>query len=447
MPATEEPEEHRVVGHDRFDDITWRGTLDECRPLRELRSAGRDVHRGFGGLLADLHAGLYKSNPEMVAPMPKEAAWQAAAVEKSWSTKEWAQTRETSVLDEMLSAIGTMAAGQAALDELKKQQLKKPASSEESDSIQLTPQQTRAIARAAAQAAKKEVSETEAVLAAWGLESGQLEHLPLGRRVELAQRLTREQKMKDLAAMVGAMRALASGLHRRRVTAKPAEVVGVEPGNDVRRLLPSELALLAHPVLRYEGVRRLVTGQALQWQKATRERQGRGPLIVLCDVSGSTKGRQEALIKGIALGLLEIAHRQKRGFAGVVFSSAGQFQTFEFPAGKMDPEALLGFATTFYNGGTDWETPLREALRLQSLSPYKHGDVVLITDGLCGLSEEFKAELAAQQAKRDLRVLGVLAQAGAHSGDAMAFCDQVIVTSDLNKAAAEIMGGVVEDRA
>lgn len=106
---------------------------------------------------------------------------------------------------------------------------------------------------------------------------------------------------------------------------------------------------------------------------------------------------------------------------------------------------MLGFATSFYGGGTDWEPPLREALRLQALSPYKQGDVVLIT-GLCALSAEFTAELMAEKAKRDLRVLGVLAQAGTDGPEALGFCDQVIVTKDLNAAAAEILGGVVEDR-
>ncbi len=43
-------------------------------------------------------------------------------------------------------------------------------------------------------------------------------------------------------------------------------------------------------------------------------------------------------------------------------------------------------------------------------------------------------------------MLGVLSQAGSHSDAALGFCDQVIVTKDLSAAAAEIMGGVVEDR-
>ena len=424
---------------------------------------------GFGGLLGDLHSGLYKPDPHLVpeAEVPAEVGWQRAAVQRCWETKEWAQTREASVLDEVLSALGTLAAGEAALSELEKQADAPPPAvpgaaggstqTGEAPGVgqpapgqrpgdQKTPKQVRSLSRAIRDAAKQEVTSTQQAMAAWGIAAGDLQRLPLGQRIELARRLIREPKLCDMAEVVGAMRALGAGLHLRRVTAKPAEVVGVTPGRDVTRLLPSELALLAHPVLRYEGVRRLVSGEALMWEKAARERRGRGPMIVLCDTSGSTEGRQEVLIKGIALGLLEIARRQKRGFAGVVFSSAGELQSFEFPAGKVEPEALLGFATTFYGGGTDWESPLREALRLQALSPFRQGDVVLITDGLCALPAAFTAELMAEKAKRDLRVLGVLSQAGAHSGAALGFCDQVIVTGDLNAAATEILGGVVEDR-
>ena len=439
----EPEEEHRVVGHDHFDDLVWRDTLSECQPLRDLRTAGREVHPGFGGLLADLHAGLYKPAPHLVDDAPDEAEWQRSAVEKSWESAEWAQTRETSVLDEMLSAIGTMAAGAAALEELKKAAQPAGATPGSAAPSEVTPQQARLIARAAARAAKKEVAETEAVLASWGLDPGALQHLPLGKRVELARKLAKTAKLRQMADIVDAMRSLAGGLHQRRVTAKPSEVVGVEIGSDLRRLLPSELAMLAHPALRYEAVRRLVTGQSLQWQKATREKQGRGPLVVCCDTSNSTKGPQEMMIKGIGMGLLEIARRQRRNFAGVVFGSREQIETFEFRGGKVDPEALIGFATLFFNGGTDWEAPLMEALRLQQQSPYRNGDIVLITDGICALSPEFTAALAAEKERRRVNVVGVLV--GADSADTMRFCDTVIQTSDLSRVAADILATVVED--
>lgn len=149
---------------------------------------------------------------------------------------------------------------------------------------------------------------------------------------------------------------------------------------------------------------------------------------------------------GLALGLLEIAKRQKRGFAGVVFSSQTECKTFEFPGRRVSAEALLGFATTFFGGGTDWETPLREGLRLQQLSPYRNGDIVLMSDGLCNLPEGVREELEAEKTRRDLRVLGVLAQAGQNSPAAMWFCDRVIATSGLATAAEEIMADAAGDR-
>lgn len=47
---------------------------------------------------------------------------------------------------------------------------------------------------------------------------------------------------------------------------------------------------------------------------------------------------------------------------------------------------------------------------------------------------------------RDLRVIGVLAQAGSHATGALAFCDRVIESRDLAAAAADILQSVVEDR-
>ncbi len=461
LAAEGEPEDQRVVENDRFDRLTWRNTLDECPALRQLRVKGEAKRPGFGGLLADLHAGLYKPDPHLLdaSAIRANAEWQRAAVERSWDSKEWGQTREASVLDEVLSALGTLAAGNEALKVLDEQvpvldeqvpPVANTAGTEPADASAaaspMTPQQVRSVARAAAHAAKQEVTEAQQVLAGWGLDQGSLQRLPLGRRIELAQRLMHEAKLRSLAEIVGAMRALAAGLHKRRVTARAAEVVGVELGRDVTRLVPSELARLAHPLLRYESMQRLSSGQALQWRKAERQPQGRGPMIVLCDTSGSTAGRQEVLIKGLALGLLEVAKRQKRNYAGIVFSGPTECLPFEFPVGKVDPEALLDFAVTAFGGGTDWETPLREAMRLQLAAPYRQGDIVLITDGLCRLSEEFTSELLRMKRDRDVRVVGVLAQAGANAHDALDFCDRVIETRDLNAVAAEVLGEVVEER-
>lgn len=461
----EDDEEPRVVEHDSFDDIVWQQAMDASGELRKVRQEGNELRRGFGGLLGDIHAGLYKMAPRLLpeGEAPTGSRWQRESIEKTWQTTEWEQTREASVMDEVLSALGTIAAGRAALDELQKQQEEQqqktpggagspgdPGSGQgdtgDGQAPELTPQQSRALARAMRDAAGKEVERTAGAMVAWGLDPGSLTQMPLEERITLARRLVREQKLRDLGEIAGAMRALGAGIHSRRVTKKPASIVGIETGGKVGQLLPSEMAALGHPILGAEAKSRLVRGQMMQWRKAGREKQGRGPLVVLCDASGSTEGQQELLIKGLALGLLEIAKRQKRSFAGVVFSSATECKTFEFPGGRVSAEALLGFATTFFGGGTDWEAPLREGLRLQQLSPYRNGDIVLITDGLCGLPPEFREELNAEKKRRDLRVLGVLAQSGESSPAAMGFCDRVIATSDLAAAAEEIMGEMAADR-
>ena len=219
-----------------------------------------------------------------------------------------------------------------------------------------------------------------------GALTGRFAAQPLGRRTERARRLTREQKLVDLIQAVGAMRAPAVGLHRRRVAAKPAEIVGGTPG------------LCHHPpsALGTRGPAPLNT--PLRGGPAAGQRRG-------TDVAEGGPGRPGARADDRALRRVRLnerpsggAHQRhypgaarerapsERGFAGVVFSSAGQLQTFEFPGGRVEPEATLGFAATFYGGGTDWDTSPREALRPQVLSPYKQRDVVVITDRLCALS-------------------------------------------------------------
>ena len=443
------PDEPRTVDHDRYDDLTWLNTLGRATALRDLLQRGRTRHPGFGGLMADLFAGFYKVDPRLLPP-GNANRWQRDVVRKTWETASWEQTREGSVLDETLSALGVLAAGEAIFDELQPPGTEDGGADSSPDSSSGPP--TGPLARAAARAAQKQVAETEECFAAWGIDPSQLQHLPLDRRIALARELTRNANLKRLADTVGAMRAFAAGAHRSRLTARTGATTGIHTGADPARLLPQEIALLGHPATRAEGMRRLATRSALLWQRKLQQKTGRGPLIVLCDASGSTKHALseglsiEGAIRAVALGLGEIASRQRRAWAGIVFSGPGDFATFLASRGHLDPESLLQFATASYGGGTDWDGPLREAMRLiDAESDLTAADIVLVTDGICQLSEDCTAEIATRRRAKGTHVLGLLV--GDNPADTLRpFCDQVVVTADLLRAAETVIRDLATDR-
>ena len=88
-----------------------------------------------------------------------------------------------------------------------------------------------------------------------------------------------------------------------------------------------------------------------------------GDIICMLDESSSAES-QAPWCKAVALALLDIAMRDQRRFAVIHFAGVGDVQTDLFLPGQYDREDVLRCAETFLNGNTDYETPLREALRL-----------------------------------------------------------------------------------
>ncbi len=65
-------------------------------------------------------------------------------------------------------------------------------------------------------------------------------------------------------------------------------------------------------------------------------------------------------------------------------------------------EDKIRAAETFLDGGTDFHTPLNEALRLIQEDGFENADIVFITDGECDLSENYIEELRTAQSRETL---------------------------------------------
>jgi uncharacterized protein with von Willebrand factor type A (vWA) domain len=86
---------------------------------------------------------------------------------------------------------------------------------------------------------------------------------------------------------------------------------------------------------------------------------------------------------------------------------------------------LLLFLQGGFNGGTNFEPPLRRAIDLiAGYDNYLKADVLMISDGDCNLSTEFNAYLKGQKQLLDCSIYSVLC-AGHRAEDG--FSDEVIV--------------------
>jgi uncharacterized protein with von Willebrand factor type A (vWA) domain len=121
---------------------------------------------------------------------------------------------------------------------------------------------------------------------------------------------------------------------------------------------------------------------------------------------------REAWAKACALALLDQARHAGRDFVGILFSAADKIQVFRFPADQPAEIAqVLDFAETFLGGGTSYQTPLSAAGELLEEefndAARTRGDIVVITDDDCGVTEEWMRGWNDAKHRLGFRVFGV----------------------------------------
>ena len=173
--------------------------------------------------------------------------------------------------------------------------------------------------------------------------------------------------------------------------------------------------------------------QIKQYRRREPVYKGMGDIICCLDESGSTEGETAAWGKAVAMTLLEIAAENRRSFALIHFAGSSSCQVDIFRPGKYTLEDKLSAAETFLGGGTNFERPVREAIRLMDTEGFEKADMVFITDGECELPDACQQELQVSQAVYHFTVTGILLDKGrAGMGFSLEpFCQKIYRTSEL----------------
>ncbi|MBT3151590.1 VWA domain-containing protein [Streptomyces sp. CHD11] len=255
----------------------------------------------------------------------------------------------------------------------------------------------RAAARNATATAAEAVRREAALTRAWGVGPGELERMPFDERARLAERL-RGGRLARWAELIGRFRRMADGERARKVENAMGELVGVTLGDDLSRVIPSELATLGVPELRAVFAARYAAGELMLYDAQGEQSTGRGAVIACVDTSHSMYAEgpggitREAWSKACALALLDQARHAGRDFVGILFSAADRLQVFRFPGDRpADITDVLDFAETFLGGGTDFQRPLSTAVEILEEefddTARGRGDIVMITDDACEVTE------------------------------------------------------------
>ncbi|OUC92086.1 VWA domain-containing protein [Streptomyces swartbergensis] len=510
------PDRHTAaVVADRFDRMTWRDTYEQSAALRELAEELDARHDHATDLLTDVFLAAYKAGPRLREPAEMEPSrllnhqvvtsllespgfaelhretagdpyaaamavlaqapalrgllertreareragqaqqgQQAAEVAASAVAEALRQAAEEAGQDGTVPAPAADAVRQAVEAAEAAGAAARRAAEDAAQALGAAAPGVRAGARNAAAKAAEAVRQESALMRAWGVGLGELERMPFDRRVRLAERL-RTGRFAQWAELIGRFRQMARGERARKVEHATGELVGVTLGNDLSRVIPSELANLGLPELRAVFAVRYAAGELMLYDSQGEQTAGQGAIIACVDTShsmyeaGPGGVTREAWAKGCALALLDQAREAGRDFVGILFSAPGRIQVFRFPAGRSaGTDRVLDFAESFLGGGTSYQTPLSAAGELLEEefddTSRGRGDIVMITDDDCGVTEEWMRGWNEAKRRLGFRVFGVVVGAprvGEAGSVLEALCDNLRSVEDLTDvhAAADL---------
>lgn len=234
--------------------------------------------------------------------------------------------------------------------------------------------------------ANQQVGEAEEVASALGSgvgdQDGTDEQTDIKKRLQLFEQIKHNEQLRQIMEQAGRFRRAAQSMQRQRTTRGQTEIGDIGLGGDVRRLTASERMRLGCGIPEIEDMTALkvLSKTALERKRIAPEPLGRGPIIVLCDESGSMGGDRIVTAKAMCLALAWIAKNQNRPFALCGFRNRGRWEAFE--AGKVDQARMLKWLAVKNCGGTSSEALLVETVEQWETFDWKEkADIITITDG------------------------------------------------------------------
>jgi uncharacterized protein with von Willebrand factor type A (vWA) domain len=469
---------------DSWDRRSFERLLSLSTKLQDTAEAGQNYLGNFTDLLGDQWNALYKQSPEV---LPETELTQRARNNKPWleqmmTSSEYEELRKNTTLNDLGSAIGTLSLGEQMVEKIKlkleqDEELKKLQEEQEKlrkeqqklenavhkrslegknptkgqkdklDQNQQARQQAQQqmqeklasgmdmgqMMQQASSQAKETQDSLEDLTAgpAAGSGSGELQRIPLREQLELAEVLKMNRDFKKVAEWAGRFKRIARKKQKSKHT-ESNERSGVKIGNDIEKLLPSEIAAMKRPETKLDFMRRFVEGQTLQYSTEGKEELGKGPIVFCIDQSGSmSPSRSQSA--GFALALAMIAKAQKRDFAFIPFAHHSE-RARTFKKGKIPPKEMVRIGTDFLGGGTDFNSPLNESLEVIKKSAFKNADIVFLTDGEASVNDDVLSRLEETKSKKKTRLMAVL-MGSARQGTVETFADEIIMANDFMDAA------------
>ena len=251
----------------------------------------------------------------------------------------------------------------------------------------------------------------------------------------LVQEMNRNRHIRDVLKRLGKGSVSVEKKDESKVAKiKKDELFGINKSGNISRMLPSELLNLEDENLKYLFYAKYLENSLLTYEikgkdeiekNETEEKiSNKGPIVVCLDTSGSMKGTPLLRAKALVLSITKILREENRELYVILFGAKGQFQEISLE-GEEDICRAIKFLKKSYEGGTDFETPLRRGIEIISEKEnYRKADILMVTDGSCRISYQFKRVLKEEKERLDFKIYTVICEADRVEKD---FSDGVIV--------------------
>ena len=248
---------------------------------------------------------------------------------------------------------------------------------------------------------------------------------------QMFKKIRNNRQLTMIMNLAGRYRRLAQSMQVSKTVHGVDEVVGIEYGDDLSLVVPSELALLGDEDTELDFLRRFAEGELQIEELTATQSEQKGPIVVVVDESGSMSGDRIANAKAMALAMAWIARHQRRYIALVGFSGSEQGNYLVIPPGQTDEVALLKWLEHFFGGGTDMDVPLEELPRTWASLGCPRGktDLIMITDARCHVPPQIEASFMAWKMQEHVKLDTIVINSSA--GDLDRVSDKVHLVSDL----------------
>jgi len=408
-----------VVKHDSFDTMIAEDIFTQATELQSIIVQGQEKLKTFSDLSKDVFYSMYKSSPEIVVNSNPLSKLNHDEMKKFMENPLYQELRQYTMLDNFASALGTKTLLDEFLDRIENDSelqnivnyINAMGEDNNGDGLEtLLESASGSLRRAINQAGQKalqEAEENDSLMSGWGIGQGSLQQIPFTERAALLEHIKKSSSLSNISALLGRIKAVASASRKSKLDHARVELHSITLGDNINNLLPSESVLLARPQTKTLFYKKFIEKQLLQYDLKINDNAGKGEIICLIDGSGSMNqhlngNTRDGWAKATALGLLSIAQKEKRHFAYAIFGdSEDDLITGQFEFGKVSsPIDLVNFAEAFYGGGTDFQKPMEWSVNKLKDSKFTKADIVMITDGDCGMSGEFIETLKKVKAEK-----------------------------------------------